>query len=218
MSSQNALRDITRAANNIAITDSASFQSPVLSAPVSASGDNKSTLQTEQPTSGAPHYVMSTSASKSQTVQSRTSSKPLPPNSLDSGTSKRKNWMSSASKRLGLSNKKIRESTGTQSGFERLPVSPYASLKRPEVIHPPVFLVTLMLSSADPVSNPHQAQIYNTRRPLVSNPTQAPGPEQTTSKYSRSNGHVSISRPPTIPYRRYRTPIETITLSAAPTC
>jgi hypothetical protein len=133
MSLPHPLRDITTAANNSA-TRASGFRSSGLAGTRKAPS---STTQDCPPSSPSllsqPHYMMPTESSLAPSQQDSSQTKRSTPSQTNDSISKRKNWMSSASKRLGITSNKSRKAIPTISSPLITSPSPYSSMKRPEV-------------------------------------------------------------------------------------
>jgi hypothetical protein len=142
MSTPLPLRDITAAANN-AVARPSGFRSPSLADTRKiSSGSTSQDHPSSSPSLSQPHYVMPTESSRAPSQQSNyTQSKPWTPNEARTSISKRKNWMSSASKRLGINSSKSRKAIPTISSPLITSPSPYSNMKRPEVGSAPIPMI-----------------------------------------------------------------------------
>jgi hypothetical protein len=132
--SPHALRDITTTANNAAARPSGFWSPNFADTRKTSSNSTSQDHPSSSPSLSRPHHMMPTECSRATSQQgSYTQSKPWTPNEANNSISKRKNWMSSASKRLGINSSKSRKAIPTISSPLITSPSPYSNMKRPEV-------------------------------------------------------------------------------------
>lgn len=135
MAAQHPLRDITTAVNNSAARSS-DIRSPdsADSRKLSFSGSIQAPLSSNPSIPPEPHYMMPAETSRAPMPTTGYSDPKLwAPNQFQSSIGKRKNWVSSASKRLGINSNKARPPINPIPRSQVTSPSPYSSMKRPDV-------------------------------------------------------------------------------------